>query len=44
MNNYELNKLKRTVVAKAWLDEKLRISKGEATRDWPEVDQDSILK
>lgn len=43
MNNYELNKLKRSVVAKAWLEEKLRICKGEGTRDWLVIDQDDIL-
>ena len=44
MNNYELNKLKRSVIAKAWLAEKLRICKGEGTRDWSVICQDDILK
>ena len=34
MNNYEWNKLRRSVIAKAWITEKLRISKGEGTRNW----------
>lgn len=43
MNNYELSKLKRSVIAKAWLAEKLRICKGEGTRDWSVIQQDDIL-
>ncbi len=43
MNNYELSKLKRSVIAKAWLDEKLRICKGEGTRNWSVIQQDDIL-
>ena len=44
MNTYELNKLKRSVVTKAWLAEKLRICKGEGMRDWAVIQQDDILK
>ena len=43
MNNYELSKLKRSAIAKAWLAEKLRISKGEGTNDWSPIQQDDIL-
>lgn len=43
MNNYELSKLKRSAIAKAWLAEKLRICKGEGTRDWSVIQQDDIL-
>ena len=43
MNNYELSKLKRSVIAKAWLAEKLRICKGEGTRNWSIIQQDDIL-
>lgn len=43
MNNYELNKLKRSVVAKSWLAEKLRICNGEGTRDWAIIHQQNIL-
>lgn len=44
MNNYESNKLKRSIVAKTWLAEKLRICNGEGTRDWCINQQDNILK
>lgn len=44
MNNYELNKLKRKLVHKAWQNEKLMISRGEGTRNWSVAQQDSILK
>ena len=43
MNNYELSKLKRSVIAKAWLEEKFRIDKGEGTRDWSVIQQYDIL-
>ena len=43
MNNYELSKLKRSVIAKAWLAEKLLICKGEGTRDWSVIQQNDIL-
>lgn len=43
MNNYELSKLKRSVIAKAWLAEKLRICKGEGMRDWSVIQQYDIL-
>lgn len=43
MNNYELSKMKRGVIAKAWLAEKFRICKGEGTRNWSVIQQDDIL-
>lgn len=43
MNNYELNKLKRSAIAKAWSIEKKRICKGEGIRDWSVVQQYDIL-
>ena len=43
MNNYELSRLKRAAVARAWLEEKLKICKGKGTRDWSVIQQYEIL-